>query len=146
MEWRGHLTPPKKNSPSRDTRKQPLGLLKCQHLYDNGALASRGPRALERAAILLCCWRRGGESNPRIKVLQTSALPLGYRALRFGGLPFSVIRAGRKVKLTGNRNMGNRKYSGNETHATDPYAAGPYAACSFRPRAVACGCLKRERL
>ena len=28
----------------------------------------------------LNCWRRGGESNPRIKVLQTSALPLGYRA------------------------------------------------------------------
>ena len=25
-------------------------------------------------------WRRGWESNPRIKVLQTSALPLGYRA------------------------------------------------------------------
>ena len=28
-------------------------------------------------------WRRGWESNPRIKVLQTSALPLGYRAPRF---------------------------------------------------------------
>src|ERR1700675_117067 len=27
-------------------------------------------------------WRRGWESNPRIKVLQTSPLPLGYRALR----------------------------------------------------------------
>jgi hypothetical protein len=27
-------------------------------------------------------WRRGGESNPRVKVLQTSALPLGYRADR----------------------------------------------------------------
>src|SRR6185437_16114192 len=27
------------------------------------------------------CWRRGWESNPRIKVLQTSPLPLGYRAL-----------------------------------------------------------------
>ena len=27
-------------------------------------------------------WRRGWESNPRIKVLQTSALPLGYRAPR----------------------------------------------------------------
>src|ERR1700722_7932108 len=26
------------------------------------------------------CWRRGWESNPRIKVLQTSPLPLGYRA------------------------------------------------------------------
>ncbi len=29
-------------------------------------------------------WRRGWESNPRIKVLQTSALPLGYRAGRWG--------------------------------------------------------------
>jgi hypothetical protein len=28
-------------------------------------------------------WRRGGESNSRIKVLQTSPLPLGYRALLF---------------------------------------------------------------
>src|SRR5579871_3666437 len=28
----------------------------------------------------LICWRRGRESNSRIKVLQTSALPLGYRA------------------------------------------------------------------
>ena len=26
------------------------------------------------------CWRRGAGSNRRIKVLQTSALPLGYRA------------------------------------------------------------------
>ena len=25
-------------------------------------------------------WRRGWESNPRMKVLQTSPLPLGYRA------------------------------------------------------------------
>ncbi len=25
-------------------------------------------------------WRRGWESNPRVKVLQTSPLPLGYRA------------------------------------------------------------------
>jgi hypothetical protein len=28
----------------------------------------------------LTCWRRGAGSNRRIKVLQTSALPLGYRA------------------------------------------------------------------
>ena len=28
-------------------------------------------------------WRRGWESNPRIKVLQTSPLPLGYRAANF---------------------------------------------------------------
>ncbi len=32
-------------------------------------------------------WRRGAESNRRIKVLQTSALPLGYRA---DGLPTSA--------------------------------------------------------
>ena len=29
-------------------------------------------------------WRRGGESNSRIKVLQTSPLPLGYRAGKIG--------------------------------------------------------------
>ena len=27
-------------------------------------------------------WRRGWESNPRMKVLQTSPFPLGYRAVR----------------------------------------------------------------
>jgi hypothetical protein len=30
-------------------------------------------------------WRRGSESNRRIKVLQTSPLPLGYRALMYAG-------------------------------------------------------------
>ena len=30
---------------------------------------------------LLKGWRRGSESNRRIKVLQTSPLPLGYRAI-----------------------------------------------------------------
>jgi hypothetical protein len=30
--------------------------------------------------MLVLCWRRGSESNRRIKVLQTSPLPLGYRA------------------------------------------------------------------
>jgi hypothetical protein len=36
-------------------------------------------------------WRRGWESNPRIKVLQTSPLPLGYRADMFQA-PFRPIR------------------------------------------------------
>ena len=35
-----------------------------------------------RRAANLKNWRRGWESNPRIKVLQTSPLPLGYRANR----------------------------------------------------------------
>jgi hypothetical protein len=30
---------------------------------------------------LLFCWRRGSGSNRRIRVLQTLALPLGYRAI-----------------------------------------------------------------
>lgn len=39
-------------------------------------------------------WRRGGESNPRIGVLQTPALPLGYPAIRFwdGQLPRVLSR------------------------------------------------------
>src|SRR5580658_4996265 len=37
--------------------------------------APRSPRLSD-----LVPWRRGWESNPRIKVLQTSPLPLGYRA------------------------------------------------------------------
>jgi hypothetical protein len=36
-------------------------------------------------------WRRGGESNPRVKVLQTSALPLGYRADMRASLFDSVL-------------------------------------------------------
>ena len=43
-------------------------------------------------------WRRGSESNRRIKVLQTLALPLGYRAV-FVGL-IAKYRAGvRKVNF-----------------------------------------------
>ena len=34
-----------------------------------------------RGFLQLLGWRRGSESNRRIKVLQTSPLPLGYRAL-----------------------------------------------------------------
>jgi hypothetical protein len=35
-------------------------------------------------------WRRGAGSNRRIKVLQTSALPLGYRAAN-GKAPFQTV-------------------------------------------------------
>jgi hypothetical protein len=40
-------------------------------------------------------WRRGSGSNRRIKVLQTSPLPLGYRAL--GGLPSAHLILRRSV-------------------------------------------------
>src|SRR5664279_3082374 len=39
-------------------------------------------------------WRRGWESNPRIKVLQTSPLPLGYRASMMGGAKNPRAREG----------------------------------------------------
>src|SRR5581483_3304090 len=38
-------------------------------------------------------WRRGPGSNRRIKVLQTSPLPLGYRAL--AGMPLQRVRPNR---------------------------------------------------
>ena len=38
-------------------------------------------RDLKQENISTGSWRRGAESNRRIKVLQTSPLPLGYRAL-----------------------------------------------------------------
>jgi hypothetical protein len=42
---------------------------------------STGEKTLERfGAKRQNNWRRGSESNRRIKVLQTSPLPLGYRA------------------------------------------------------------------
>ena len=37
-------------------------------------------KSLTQRCLALFCWRRGAGSNRRIKVLQTSALPLGYRA------------------------------------------------------------------
>src|SRR5436305_15084913 len=37
-------------------------------------------------------WRRGSESNRRIKVLQTSPLPLGYRASLKEPRSFAVLR------------------------------------------------------
>jgi len=53
-----------------------------------GFVAEDGNYA-EAGFVLRCAadeaWRRGGESNPRIKVLQTSALPLGYRAFEVKG-------------------------------------------------------------
>ncbi len=36
-------------------------------------------------------WRRGWESNPRIKVLQTSPLPLGYRAKALSIPKFVIV-------------------------------------------------------
>ena len=35
---------------------------------------------IEISGLRLRYWRRGSESNRRIRVLQTLALPLGYRA------------------------------------------------------------------
>jgi hypothetical protein len=62
----------------------------CPHLRPNQPQFGRfGPNEPGRPRRCNCWrkkgiprsrWRRGWESNPRIKVLQTSPLPLGYRA------------------------------------------------------------------
>ena len=55
------------------------------------ALLSDGKLPESALTWLLCTkedWRRGSESNRRIEVLQTSALPLGYRAVdNIAGIP-----------------------------------------------------------
>ena len=61
--------------------------LNCQLLLLTVAFPDRATPA--KATI--CAWRRGPESNRRIEVLQTSALPLGYRAVPQAG-PEAVCR------------------------------------------------------
>ncbi len=46
-------------------------------------------------------WRRGPESNRRIKVLQTSPLPLGYRALKRNSKPAGKRGPARSAPATG---------------------------------------------
>ena len=58
----------------------------------------QGRRA--RSTTRRFCWRRGGESNPRIKVLQTSALPLGYRAPSNPLSPVAEPRASAPARLS----------------------------------------------
>src|SRR5579864_9218810 len=48
-------------------------------------------------------WRRGSESNRRIKVLQTSPLPLGYRASAQSSAPDESPTA--ELELTGEKNL-----------------------------------------
>ena len=58
-----------------------------REMRPNAESAGSPPHATKRArcglANLLIYWRRGSGSNRRIKVLQTSPLPLGYRASRW---------------------------------------------------------------
>ena len=51
--------------------------------YPGQPRTKRAPDAKSNAPLQIAekLWRRGSESNRRIKVLQTSPLPLGYRAL-----------------------------------------------------------------
>jgi hypothetical protein len=49
-------------------------------LFAYSAPLSTFESAIVRPFFSVSYWRRGAESNRRIKVLQTSALPLGYRA------------------------------------------------------------------
>ena len=86
-------------------------------------------------------WRRGSESNRRIKVLQTSPLPLGYRAPD----QYVSVPAG-KSPSGGNEPVGNRnleRETGFEpatstlarSHSTTellPLVLSFYSTCAFR--------------
>ena len=58
------------------------GLFRLSTRY-NSHYSEHTQTQVKSALSALESWRRGWESNPRIKVLQTSPLPLGYRAANF---------------------------------------------------------------
>jgi hypothetical protein len=58
------------------------------YFYEHPQNEQPGSRAKQHYKLLIF-WRRGSGSNRRIKVLQTSPLPLGYRAS--GGLSNSAL-------------------------------------------------------
>ena len=59
-------------------------------------------------------WRRGSESNRRIKVLQTSPLPLGYRAL-----VHTLASRRKKVHLWNQRRWGQKSGAGDGGRTRD---------------------------
>jgi hypothetical protein len=87
--WRNWLSWPVVWGPGGDRSFQRQALDKCLGRFVPKPFLNRSVTILptgcdaENAFLALSaaiCWRRGWESNPRIKVLQTSPLPLGYRA------------------------------------------------------------------
>ena len=69
-------------SSAKSPKHSALGVVAAPCFFSLLVLAPFGPqRDLRLESKELRSWRRGPESNRRIEVLQTSALPLGYRAL-----------------------------------------------------------------
>src|SRR5271165_6844197 len=70
-----------------------------------GAKSEARSNSLEKSDLPWKVWRRGSGSNRRIKVLQTSPLPLGYRASpwNLGKLVFRKpeYRLERRLQRTG---------------------------------------------
>jgi hypothetical protein len=62
------------------------GVSKTRQAMENHQLAAERGWAGNLDYSTLQRWRRGRESNPRIGVLQTPALPLGYPAAKERGL------------------------------------------------------------
>ncbi len=53
----------------------------CRIHFREAAIISQNAGTRETSITLAFTWRRGSESNRRVRVLQTLALPLGYRAI-----------------------------------------------------------------
>ena len=59
-------------------RRSPLGVSSRERANQSNRHVKQKPRCPQNPSAIL---RRGRESNPRIAVLQTAALPLGYPAV-----------------------------------------------------------------
>ena len=80
---------------SRRTRPDGIGT----HAHFHAQSADRGAETLEKQGLL--DWRRRWESNPRIAVLQTDALPLGYSAVVATGTGPSCYARARGLSMPG---------------------------------------------
>jgi hypothetical protein len=83
--WRSSHIPKTKNAVPTSESSSPLPRLPGRR--NAGRSNSSRPRRFDSPRTVFLDdsrWRRGRESNPRMEVLQTSALPLGYLAAPFG--------------------------------------------------------------
>src|SRR5215510_7976545 len=89
------------------------------------------------------CWRRGSESNRRMRVLQTLALPLGYRALNRRVYSHSTVPRHSKSNASLHRRFGRGRTPSEQVRNTrekirifqyvKDAAATVLAAVAFRP-------------
>ncbi len=87
------------------SRDEPCTCINGRKMGNCGTAGQTDPKRQTSTAVF---WRRGPESNRRIKVLQTSPLPLGYRALGSRDLNYLRSRFRGGTGWSGRRDLNPR--------------------------------------